>query len=238
MGLEGELSPASLAAAFAEVLRRHEVLRTHFEDRDGRPVQVVALPGAVGLPRIDLARLPHSVARRETRRLAAEEGRAPFDLGRGPLARFRLVRIGTDEHVAFVTVHHAVSDGWSTGILVREVAVLYQAAVAGQPSPLADLAIQYGDYAAWQRRWLDGEVLAAELEHWRQRLAGAPPLLELPIDRPRPAVQRFRGRSVPFALDGEITGALLGLAPREWCDAFHGLVGGLQGCPLAARRGL
>jgi len=122
-----------------------------------------------------------------------EEARRPFDLARGPLLRVSVLQLSEDEQVGLLTMHHIVSDGWSTGILIREMATLYQTYSSGSPSPLPELPVQYADFASWQREWLQGEVLQAQLKYWKQQLEGSPPLLELPADHPRPEVQTFRG---------------------------------------------
>ncbi len=200
--LAGALDPSALQRTFAEVARRHEALRTTFGERDGVPFQVIAAELGVPLPVADLSALPAEASERETLRLATEEAGRPFDLARGPLFRTLLFRLGAAEHVLTVTLHHIVSDGWSTGVLVREMAALYDAFAAGRPSPLPELPIQYADYAVWQRQRLQGEALEKELAFWRERLTGVPPL-ELPTDRPRPAQASFRGghRAVELAAD-------------------------------------
>ena len=127
--------------------------------------------------------------------MADEEAQQPFDLMRGPLFRFRLVRLAEEQHILLLTMHHIISDGWSLGVLGRELAALYQAYSAGQSSPLAELAIQYADFAVWQREWLQGEVLEKQLAYWREQLGGELPVLELTTDRPRPPIQTYRGNS-------------------------------------------
>ncbi|HEY4574119.1 MAG TPA: condensation domain-containing protein, partial [Thermoanaerobaculia bacterium] len=181
--LEGSLAVGRLARTFGEVVCRHAVLRTVFELADGWPAQVVSpRPGfAFGL--LDLAGLPPGLRETEARRQVDREVDRPFDLRRGPLLRLLLLRLGPEEHLAVLTIHHIVSDGWSTGVLIREVAALYAAFSEGRPSPLPELPIQYADYARWQREQLRGEVLEREISYWRERLAGAPPLA-LPTDRP------------------------------------------------------
>jgi len=191
--LSGRLDAGALERAMAEIVRRHESLRTTFHAERGEPVQVVAAPGPFALPLIDLSGLPAERREGLARKLIAEEIRRPFDLSRGPVSRFRLVRLGEAEHVAVITVHHIASDYWSLGILVREVTALYEAFSAGRPSRLAELPVQYADFAFWQRRWLSEETLAGQLTYWKQRLAGAKPAMELPADHPRPPVQSFRG---------------------------------------------
>jgi len=198
--LEGELDVRALGAAFAEVLRRHEVLRTSFPSEDGGPVPRIAPPGPVELPLIDLGHLSRELgsepARSHAEALAADEGRRSFDLfapDGGAMLRGALVRLAPREHLLLVTMHHIASDGWSIGVLIRELAALYEAFSRGDESPLAPLPIQYADYARWQRRWLGGELLDDHLGFWRERLEGPLPVLDLPTDRPRPPVQTFNG---------------------------------------------
>jgi amino acid adenylation domain-containing protein len=226
--LEGPLGISALARALTEVARRHEVLRSTFEEGDEGPVQVVAPVAAVPLPRIDLSALPGEARESELSRLAAEEARRPFDLARGPVLRAAVLRLGARDHVLLVSLHHIVSDAWSKGVLVRELAALYGAFHRGLPSPLPELPVQYADFADWQRRWLQGDVLAGQVEHWRQRLAGAPPVLALPTDRPRPAVQSSRGGSRPFTLPAEITRRLEELSRREGTTLFTTLLAAFQ----------
>src|SRR5436309_1458803 len=160
---------------------------------DGAPVQTIAPSLTMALPVVDLQELSEHEREIEVQRLVAEDARQPFNLARGPLLRITLLRLAEDEHVGLLTMHHIVSDGWSTGILIREMAVLYEAFSAGRFSPLPDLPIQYADFANWQRHWLQGEVLETQLFYWKQQLHGAPSLLELPTYRSRLAVQGFQG---------------------------------------------
>ena len=184
---EGSLEPARLARCLGEVVRRHEVLRTRFVERGGRPLQVIDLPAPIEVPVADLAGLPPTLREAETRRLASEEAGRSFDLARGPLLRTRLLRLGAEEHAILFTLHHVAGDGWSMNVLVREVSALYRSELTGSPAELRELPVQYADFAHWQRGWLTGSVLASELAFWKERLAGAPPVLDLPTDRPRPA---------------------------------------------------
>jgi amino acid adenylation domain-containing protein len=214
--LLGRLDVPALGRSFAEVLRRHEVLRTSFPAVQGRPVQRVAPPRSVAdaaarLPVVDLGALAEPAREAERRRLALAEGRRPFDQARGPMLRTVLLALSRSqgaEHVLLVTLHHVVSDGWTVGVLMRELSALYRAFAAGRPSPLPPLPLQYADYAYHQRRWLEGEAMASHLAYWRRRLAGHLPPLELPTDRPRPAVQTSRGarlsRTLPAAATEEI----------------------------------
>ncbi|PYQ62441.1 MAG: non-ribosomal peptide synthetase, partial [Acidobacteria bacterium] len=218
--LEGELDAAALAAAFGEIARRHEALRTVFAERDGEPVQVVLPAGPWELPAADLSGLPAAAREREADRLAAAEAARPFDLSRGPLLRAVLLRLAPGRHELLLTFHHIVSDGWSMGVLVREMGALYAAALDGRPSPLPELPVQYADFALWQRRWLTGKVLERHTAYWRERLRGLPAETELPADRSRPAVASHRGAEHRFALDAGQVSALEGLARREGTTPF------------------
>jgi amino acid adenylation domain-containing protein len=224
--LRGALNQAALVRSLDGIVARHEALRTTFHAVDGQPVQVIA-PAEES----HFALVAHDLAGRadaeaELARIAANEAAAPFDLAAGPLIRGRLVRIGIDEHVLLVTMHHIVSDGWSTGVLTRELSTLYGAFVRGEVSPLAPLPVQYADYAAWQRRRVSGEVLSRQAGYWKQALAGAPELLELPADRARPARQDHAGAFAALELDAELTAALKGLAQREGATLFMTLLAG------------
>ncbi|HEY7769089.1 condensation domain-containing protein, partial [Longimicrobium sp.] len=178
--LWGELDAAALERAVGEIVRRHEPLRTVFADVDGSPVQVVAPFGGFTLPVEDLSGLGDADRGAAARRRAAEEAARPFDLAAGPLFRAALLRIGAQEHVLLLTMHHIVSDGWSMGVLFRELSVLYEAYREGRASPLPELPVQYADYAVWQREQQDAGELKRQLAYWRERLAGAPELVELP----------------------------------------------------------
>ncbi|HEX2077932.1 MAG TPA: amino acid adenylation domain-containing protein, partial [Longimicrobium sp.] len=200
--LRGELDRAALVRALDGIVARHEALRTTFAQVDGVPEQRIA-PADVGFHLVDHDLGGRADAEAELGRLVAEDTGAPFDLQRGPLIRGRLVRLADDDHVLLVTMHHIVSDGWSMEVLTRELSALYVAFRRGEPDPLPALPVQYADYAAWQRRWVEGEVLEAQAEYWTRMLAGAPELLELPTDRPRPARQDFDGATLPVELDAE-----------------------------------
>ena len=228
--LRGGLDPlkvTALAAALSEVARRHEALRTTFRAYgSGRPgvAQVIAPPGPVPLPVVDLRRLPDAAA--AGRRLAAAVAGRRFDLERGPLLRALLLRLADEDHTLVLAMHHIVSDGWSMGVLVREVAALYDAFAAGRPSPLPELAVQYADFAAWQRERLQGEALAAQLAFWRAALAGLPPVLDLPTDRPRPAVRG--GRSGRLAFRVPAGAAVQGCARGAGATLFMALLAAFQ----------
>ena len=216
--LGGELDVDALRAALSEVVRRHHVLRTTFHLVDDQPRQVVSPHVDLDFPVTDLS---SEIEREiEARRLADEEARRPFDLSRGPMLRAQLLRLADTDHVLLCTIHHIASDGWSMGLLVKEVAVLYQAFAAGQPSPLPELPVQYVDFASWQRQWLSGEVLEKQLAYWKQELDGAPAMLELPTDRPRPLVRSYRGARYEFKLDDDLSEQLKHLSRKEGATLF------------------
>jgi amino acid adenylation domain-containing protein len=224
--LRGELDRDALGRALDRITARHEALRTTFAEVDGEPVQRIAPAGESAFLFLDHDLREHPEAEAEFRRLAVEEASAPFDLERGPLVRGRLVRLAADDHVLLVTLHHAVSDAWSMGVLTRELGALYGAFRRGEPDPLAPPPIQYADYAAWQRRRVDGEVLREQSEYWKTALAGAPALLELPTDRARPARQDFAGATVGMVLDEELTAGLKALSQRQGTTLFMTLLAG------------
>ncbi|MFY9820942.1 MAG: condensation domain-containing protein, partial [Thermoanaerobaculia bacterium] len=222
--LLGPLDVAVLAGAFGEIRRRHDVLRTRFEERDGAAVQVVDPWHPQALPVVDLAALPETRRRDEAARLTAAEAAWPFDLERGPLLRALLLRLGPDEHALLQTVHHIVSDGWSVRVMQRELTALYAAFVCGQPSPLAPLPVQYADFARWQRRRLTDEETARQVAYWRERLGDDPPPLELPLDRPRPPLQTFRGGSVRTRVPADLADGLRRLAAGVHGSLFMALL--------------
>ncbi|HKV07487.1 MAG TPA: amino acid adenylation domain-containing protein, partial [Thermoanaerobaculia bacterium] len=226
--LHGPLDVPALSAALDETVRRHEALRTTIRSERGEPVQGIAPAAPVPLPSIDLGGLGAPAALQEARRLAGMEAGRPFDLERGPLLRQVLVRLGDGEHAILLTLHHVIGDGWSVELLVRELALLYGAFSRGLPSPLPELAIQYADFASWQRRWLAGAVLERQLGYWRGRLEGAPAVLTLPTDRPRPAVQTFRGAARPVTIPGPLAAALRELARQRGATLFMTLMAAFQ----------
>ncbi len=248
--LRGVLDVRALARSIGEVVRRHEVLRTRFVEVESRPVQVVDPPAPVPVPLADLRALPAEARGREASRLAGAEVRHGFDPGRGPLLRVALLRLADDDWVLLLTVHHIVFDGWSTGVFNLEVSTLYDDYAAGRVSSLPELAFQYGDYAVWQREWLAGEVLREQVAWWKERLAGAPPLLELPTDFPRPAAPGTHAARLRFVVPGEVARGLHSLARKEGATLFMALLAAWQallsryagqadvvvGAPIAGRR--
>jgi len=230
--LTGELSVGALAGALAELVRHHEALRTTFLQVAGRPAQEIADSPTAGLalPVVDLSALPDVVRQPELSRLMDEEARRRFDLERGPLLRGVLLRTrlaGKDiraEHVLCLTLHHIVADGWSLGVLARDVSAAYRALAAGRRPDLAAPPVQYPDYAVWQRRWLADGEMERQLGYWREVLEGAPAALELPADRPRPAVQTFRGGQRSLRLPRSLSDALKAAAHREGATLFMTLL--------------
>ncbi|HSN97076.1 MAG TPA: amino acid adenylation domain-containing protein, partial [Candidatus Nanopelagicales bacterium] len=221
--VRGELDIEALRRVFEEIVRRHEALRTTFVAHEGSPLQIIHPPATWMLPVIDLSGRPEDARQEELERLLIEEVRRPFHLDRGPLLRTTLVKLAPEEHVLLLDMHHIVSDGWSTGVLVREIGALYPAFHAGQSSPLPELPIHYADFAAWQRAFLAGEPLDREIAYWRRRLSGAP-ALELPTDRSRPPVQTFRGAQHHLTLPRELHDALAQLGREQGATLFMTLL--------------
>nr|QEO74660.1 AMP-dependent synthetase and ligase [uncultured bacterium] len=221
--LRGALDVAALRRALGEIVRRHESLRTTFKAVDGHPAQVVAASLELPLEVSDLSELPESEREESVAAHAREWARRPFDLAQGPLLRAHLLRLGAEEHVALFTMHHIISDLWSIEVLVREVAALYEAFVEGRPSPLGELAVQYADYAVWQRGWLEGATLERQLDYWRGALAGAPARLELPTDGARAGMD-FEGAQIGVALSEPLAAGLRALGRREGATLFMTLL--------------
>jgi amino acid adenylation domain-containing protein len=223
--LRGELDAAALKRSLDGIWKRHEGLRSVFVVVEGEP-QVELLPEERGMPLLEHDLRGADDAQEQLQRLMEEEANGGFDLARGPLIRAQLVRMEEQEHILLVTQHHIVSDGWSMGILARELGTLYGAFIRGEENPLEPLGIQYPDYAAWQREWLKGERLQKQSEYWRESLADAPMLLELPTDRPRPEQQSFAGGSVPVVIERELADGLKELSRRQGTTLFMTLLSG------------
>ncbi len=226
--LVGALDRGAFARALAEVVRRHESLRTTFDLALGDPVQVIGNGEREALPLLDLGGLAEPARQIETARLSREGARLPFDLAAGPLFRAALVAAGQEEHLFLLAMHHIVSDAWSLEVLTREISVLYASFRQGAASPLPELAIQYADFAAWQRSRLSGEVLASEIAFWRELLAGVPPLLELPGDRPRPSLKASAGAIRSFALSPDLVEALQVFSRQQGATLFMTLLAVFQ----------
>jgi amino acid adenylation domain-containing protein len=221
--LRGQLNVAALEQSLQEIVQRHESLRTTFSAVDGRPVQVIAPSLRLPLAVIDLRDLPESERQQRALERIDEETTRPFDLAQGPLLRAFLFRLAEQEHILLLLMHHIISDGWSVTIIIQELTALYTAFIAGQPSPLPELPIQYADYALWHREWLQ-ERMEDQLAYWKQQLAGAAAVLDLPTDHPRPAIQTFHGGTSSFRLPAALTGQLQALSKQEGSTLFMTLL--------------
>jgi amino acid adenylation domain-containing protein len=228
VSLRGALDRGALERTLAELVRRHETLRTTFAEGDGGPVQVTAAAGPVDLPTVELRGRGDDERWRDARRLATEDVKRPFDLGRGPLFRALLLRLGDEHHELLVTQHHIVTDGWSIALLVQEVLALYAAFAAGRPSPLPALPVQYADFAQAQRQWLRGAVHDRLLEYWKRRLREPLPVLDLPTDRPRPPVQTSRGATLRFEVSPRLAERAKALSRRCGATPFMTLLAAFQ----------
>jgi amino acid adenylation domain-containing protein/FkbH-like protein len=226
--MQGALHVDAIERALAEIVRRHEALRTTFPLRNGRPVQQIAPELRIPLARIDLSQLPEENREEQAEQCAREEATRSFDLARGPLLRATLVHLGQDDHLLAIVMHHVISDRWSMGLMTDELTALYAAFVEERPSPLRDLGAQYADFAVWQRHWLEGELLEKQLSYWKHQLEGAPAVLDLPTDRPRPAVQTYRGSTQRILLSEELTAQLRAFSQNQGSTLFMTLLAGFQ----------
>nr|WP_202487209.1 non-ribosomal peptide synthetase [Streptomyces sp. SID8354] len=226
ISVEGPLDIGLLRAAVAEIVQRHEALRTTFQPRDGVPVQVVHHHVAVDVPETDLSGPQYTGA--DHQKWIDDALAEPFDIGSGPLVRVRLLRTGPERSVLAVAMHHLVSDRWSIAVFLNELSELYEGFAAGLPASLPELAVQYGDFASWQHQQLDSGGWQQDLAYWRDHLAGAPAVLDLPTDRPRPAVQGFNGGSVPVDLPPALIGELAALARRHGATPYMALLAAFQ----------
>ena len=224
MRLKGPLDVESLEQSLAEIVRRHEVLRTTFELDHGQPVQIIRDNVVLKLTIVDLTRSREGDRETEARRLAALAAAEPFDLSRGPVIRARLLKLASADHILLLVIHHIAGDGWSKGVLVRELVQLCRAFSAGEPCPLKELDIQYADYAEWQRQMLEGESLKKQLDYWKEKLGGDLPVLELPADHARPAVQSERGASRLVVISKDRTDGLRNLSRSEGATLFMTLL--------------
>jgi alpha-ketoglutarate-dependent taurine dioxygenase len=222
--LRGSLDVAALERSLNEIMRRHEALRATFHAVEGKPVQVIAPPGLIPLRLICLDELVEAAREAEAWRTIIAEAKQPFDLSTGPLLRATLLRLDIEEHIILLTMHHIISDGWSMGILLDEVAILYRAFSEGKPSPLPELPIQYTDFAQWQRRWFRGEVLEMHLAYWNQQLKDPLPVLQLPMDRRRPPIQTYNGAIQSITLSPDLSEAIKTLSEREAATPFMTLL--------------
>src|SRR5579863_3842548 len=227
--LPGTLDVPALARSFNELLRRHQAWRTSFPLVDGLPVQKIHPALTFSLPVVDLRHLPEAERASEAQRIMTGDAQQPFDLANGPLVRPTLFRLGEMDHRLYLTLHHIIFDGFSLyQILLPELRGLYEAFLAGQPSPLPELPVQYADFAIWQREWLQEKPITEQLEYWKRQLSGFPATLELPADHSRPPVSTYRGLMQPFALSKELTDKLKELARRENVTLYMMLVAAFQ----------
>ncbi|MBD2520193.1 amino acid adenylation domain-containing protein, partial [Nostoc sp. FACHB-973] len=222
--LAGTVQVAALDQSFQEIIHRHEALRTNFITVDGQPTQIIQTETNWTVSVVDLKHLSTTEQEIASQQLVQQQAIQPFELATQALVRATLVVLSETEHILLMCIHHIVSDGWSIGLFVQELAALYNAYSQGKNSPLAALPIQYADFALWQRQWLQGEVLQRQLSYWQQKLASAPALLSLPTDRPRPAVQTYQGTHQEFALSEELTGKLRKLSQEQGVTLFMTLL--------------
>src|SRR6185369_5352211 len=226
--LRGLLNVEFLEQSLNEIVRRHETLRTTFSLIDGAPVQVIAATHMLSVALTDLSHLPETERQAKAQREATAEGQQPFNLSEGPLFRVRLLKLGSEEHVLLLTLHHIIGDGWSMGVLYKELSALYTSYASGAESPLAELPVQYADYAVWQRERLNEELLEEQVQYWREQLRGAPAVLELPTDRPRPIVPTYRGARQRVELSEELSRELKELSRGEGVTLFMTLLTAFQ----------
>ncbi|HEY0736692.1 MAG TPA: amino acid adenylation domain-containing protein, partial [Herpetosiphonaceae bacterium] len=229
----GRLALHAFEASLSTMISRHEILRTTFKLADGRPTQVIAPPAPPEVPIVDLRHLPADERETAAHELVSVEAHTPFDLDRGPLLRVTLIQLADSESLVLFTMHHIIADGWSTGVIVREFGPLYSAFARDEQPALPELAIQYADFAVWQRRWLQGDVLQQQLSYWRQQLGdessrGAVPLLDLPTDRPRPSTPSYAGETIKFTLPQPLTDAVVALSQHEQVTPFMTLLAAFQ----------
>ncbi len=218
--LKGKPNIAALEQALSILVQRHEVLRTTFATENDQPIQVIQPDMPIHLEQIDLRHLPALEREAAAMNLAKEKAQLPFDLSTGPLFRVTLMHLAEQEYLMVLVMHHIVSDGWSLSIFIQEVAILYKVLVAGLPSPLPELSVQYADFAVWQRQWMQDKVLEDQLSYWRQQLAGVPPVLNLPLDHPRPSYQTTHGATYFFNFSSQLRQSIESLAKKEDVTRF------------------
>ena len=226
--LKGTLNIDVLKQSIEEVVRRHEILRTTFAQRDGDPIQIIHDSMPVDIPFSDLSGLPEEEKEAKAREIARQDALTPFDLAKGPLFRLQLLKFAENDHLVLINLHHIITDGWSMGVLIREIATLYNAFAEGKPSPLPELPVQYADYAVWQRNWLQGEVLQKQLDFWKNYIGENPPVLELPTDHPRPAMQTFNGKSLRYDLPPELSRQVQTFSQKQGATLFMTLLAAFQ----------
>ena len=217
---QGEYTAGAMRRALQELVRRHEILRTEFSHSSGQPEQVILPEMDLLLAEVDLSSLPEADRQKEWTRVVREQGRKAFELSKAPLVRATMVHLSSRRHRLLLTTHHILADEWSMEVVHQEIRRLYEAFSAGQPSPLLELPIQFADFAGWQREWMKGETLERQISYWKQELAGAPTVLELPTDKPRPATQSFRGATETFRLPGKLLEGLKTLGREQQATLF------------------
>jgi amino acid adenylation domain-containing protein len=222
--LEGNLNLLALEQSLSELIRRHEILRTTFPMVEGQPIQRIAPPSPVSLPLEDLQGLSKNEQTEHLQEIAIAFSLKPFNLAKESLVQFKLLKLGSQEYVLLLKMHHIIYDGWSLSIFFGELSQLYAAFVRGLPSPLPELSIQYADFAVWQRQWLTGEVLERQLNYWQKQLQDAPTILELPTDYPRPPIPSFRGDGQVFRLNQDLTQRLKRLSQESGATLFMTLL--------------
>ncbi|MBD2467741.1 non-ribosomal peptide synthetase [Nostoc sp. FACHB-145] len=222
--LDGRINIEVLEHSLNEIIRRHEILRTTFSSEEGTPVQIIAPHATMKLAVVDLQRFSGQAQLQQLQDVATQDQLQPFDLTKGLLLRVTLVQLESESYALLLTMHHIIGDGWSMGVFIKELSSLYRGFLAGDTSSLPELPIQYADFTIWQRQWLQGKALQTQVNYWKQQLADAPPLLELPTDRPRPSVQTFRGWCFSFQLDAELTASLKELSHKSGTTLFMTLM--------------
>ncbi|MBD2208314.1 amino acid adenylation domain-containing protein [Nostoc linckia FACHB-104] len=225
--LTEKLNVPALVGSLNEIIQRHDILRTSFELVDGEPIQKVVDFITFNLPEVDLCHLPDEQQQTEVQKLFLQEAESSFDFQKAPLLRAKLLHLSA-ESILILNLHHLVGDGWSINLLVQELSVIYQALVAGKPSPLPAMTLQYADFTYWQRNWLQGEIIDKYLAYWQQQLRGNLPILQLPTDRPRPPIQTFKGKQQKFVLSPKLTAALKQLSQQEESTLFMTLLAAFQ----------
>ncbi|WP_411572053.1 condensation domain-containing protein [Xenorhabdus nematophila] len=225
--LQGHLDVNALQAALDSVVARHEILRTTIKVVEGQAQQIIGKPNSGFFLAIeDISHLPTEEQHTAVEAISEHETSQPFDFEHGPLIRGRLLRLAGEDHILLLTQHHIISDGWSLNILLNELSTLYHAFREGQNDPLPPLTLQYADYALWQRKWLQGELLEKQVNFWRDALQDAPALLELPTDRPRPEKHSYAGGHIDITLPPELSAGLRALSQRHGTTLFMTLLAG------------
>ena len=223
--ITGKLNQEVLEKSLNEIIRRHETLRTAFDEEAGELMQVIRAEARLSLRAEEVPGATATQKQRRVEEIASQEAATVFDLGKWPLIRARLLKVAAQEHVLILTMHHIITDGWSVGVLLKELGSLYDSYNSGQQPALEELQVQYADYAHWQRQWLESGELERQMQYWRERMRGAPPVLEMPTDYARPAVQSYRGSSENLVITREVTQKLKHLGRQEGVTLFMSLLG-------------